>query len=411
MNKKKSFSIRLKIIGIIALSILTLSVLIYVVSVNILLESYKNIEQAQAIQNVERVNDAIENNATELTVKLTDWAYWDDTYEFMVDHNQDYKDSNLENIALFNLNINSMVFVNPENEVVFKKAIDLESFEEVSSEDVATHILSNKKLTAHTDDSSFVQGIVMLPDSPVIISSRPIFSTNRTGPIHGTLVFTKPVDDKMIEALGKLTHLSVNLYDFNSAQLPDDVLIAKSNLSKGNTYFTNTLSDDSIFAYHIIDDVYGEPALIIKIDTKRDVYNQGLQTLYSFVMIASGFILLFGILILVLIEILFISRFSKLSKEVEQLGEAEGSKKRLAEGKKDEIGILGISINKMLDALSVSREMEAKLGGQASIAKEKLKERLKELEKVNKLMVDRELRMVELKKENEELKTKVSKII
>ncbi|MCK4851996.1 MAG: HAMP domain-containing protein, partial [Candidatus Omnitrophica bacterium] len=78
---------------------------------------------------------------------------------------------------------------------------------------------------------------------------------------------------------------------------------------------------------------------------------------------------------------------------------------------KDEIGILADSFNRMARDLKASRQ---KLEGWAKALELKVRERtlelrekLEELEKFNKLSVDRELKMMELKKEIERLKNKV----
>src|SRR5688572_25817570 len=139
----KILSIRLKIVLMVVLNIVALILCVYIVSETIISKSYSKIEQDQTITNIQRANDAIESISTELTVKLTDWAYWDDTYQYMQDQNTDYSDANLQDITLFNLNMNAMLFVSNENEIVFKRAIDLETVEEISSESIGEHVLAN----------------------------------------------------------------------------------------------------------------------------------------------------------------------------------------------------------------------------------------------------------------------------
>jgi len=63
----------------------------------------------------------------------------------------------------------------------------------------------------------------------------------------------------------------------------------------------------------------------------------------------------------------------------------------------DEVYILSMEINKMLDALRSASNI-------LSDTNKELKEKTEELEKINKIMVGRELKMISLKKEIEKLK-------
>jgi len=63
----------------------------------------------------------------------------------------------------------------------------------------------------------------------------------------------------------------------------------------------------------------------------------------------------------------------------------------------DEVYVLSMEINKMLDALRSASNI-------LSDTNKELKEKTEELEKINKIMVGRELKMISLKKEIEKLK-------
>jgi len=90
------------------------------------------------------------------------------------------------------------------------------------------------------------------------------------------------------------------------------------------------------------------------------------------------------------------SSIKKLSRTVAAI--SKGDLRQRAEIKsKDEIGQLANNFNKMTNELQKSR----------SEIEKKVAERTVDLEKINSLMVDRELKMIELKKEIEELKKNV----
>src|SRR3989339_348073 len=101
---------RIKIIGITFLSILFLTAAMYTVSNKILLDSYMEIERDQMVQHLTRIDSAIENQQSNLNIKLLDWSQWDDTFQFMQDRNEAYISSNLAVTTLINLDINYIAF-------------------------------------------------------------------------------------------------------------------------------------------------------------------------------------------------------------------------------------------------------------------------------------------------------------
>lgn len=404
---QKTFSIKLKVAIMLLFNVIILVFFIYIISVTIISKSYLSIEKKAVVQDIQRVNDAIENRYVQLTVKLTDWASWDDSYQFMQDKNKDYIKSNIQNTSLSNLKINAMVFVDIRNVIFFNKIVDFTNNQEISLESLISHIKFNNKLTIHEDTDNTVAGIIMLPEGPFLISSKPILTTNNEGPIRGSLIFGKFLDDSIVNEIEELTYFSIKLYDLNSFSLPEDVLFAKTQLLNGEVYVVNPISKDQIAGYKILNDIYGKPVLISKVDLPRPVYNQGLFTIKFFIITASILIILFGISIVFLLQRLVISRLVVLDKEVEKISTTGDLSFRVKEGVRDEVGTLAVTINQMLEALHIAKTNEQKATENIKTVSVDLQKHLQQTEKMNGLMVSRELKMIELKKEIEELKSKL----
>lgn len=406
MNTRSISSVRFKIIAIIAFCIIVLSFTIYKYSISIFQQSYNNIEKDKTIQNVERVKDTLDNTMTQLSVRLVDWAWWDDTYNFVKDSNKSYLESNLGNSSISNIKINSIVFVSSSQNITFRKTINLINKEEISSSNLDEHIRSHKKIANILNDKIPQSGIINLPEGPMLVSTASILSSDAQGPSRGTLIFGKYLDSNLIAEIAKLTHLPISVYKYDDLFLPEDVAMAKTRILKGEKNYTAALSETNISGYSVINDYYGEPALILRVDNTREVYTQGLQTLNKFLYTAILAIILFGIIIYTLIEIFFIYRFSVLNKEVVNISEHKDFDARVTEGGNDGIGSLAFAINKMLDTLSSALKLEEENHKKIILSEQNLSDKLQELEKLNRLMVDRELKMVDLKNEIKDLKVK-----
>jgi methyl-accepting chemotaxis protein len=101
-----------------------------------------------------------------------------------------------------------------------------------------------------------------------------------------------------------------------------------------------------------------------------------------------------------------LSQLTAYAKEVAD-GKLKTDINRQAHSQNDEIGSLTSSIYTMIDTLTAMITQEKKTGEEMRKASESLHEKNSELEKMNSIMLGRELKMIELKKEIEELKSKM----
>lgn len=383
---------------------LSLTVLLYIVSSSFLPESYKNIEQAAVLEDLERASDALDNLFPQLHEKLSDWSAWDDTYEFILDLNEDYIDSNLGPSSISNLKINAMVFSNTEGNVLFRRAVDMASEEVVDSSEFGNYLEQHKDLIIHSEIDDFTFGILPLSSGPFLFVSQPVLTSQGEGPIHGSLTLGKHLSQEIIDSVAKLTHLSVQVFPYGHPESPKDVLEAERGLDANNTHVINQISETSIAAYELIYDFYGKPILTLKVETSRDIYNQGRFTSRFFMLAVCVLMIIFGITLVILLERFVVSRFTNLSKRVKEMHKKDDLTLRIEEESYDEIGDLALSINSFLDKIDAAVKTEKLSSEKMRTLGEKLQGHLEETEKLNRFMVNRELRMVELKEEIKKLK-------
>ena len=86
LQKKSFLTLLIALIVAVALLFGTASI--------ILSQSYSRLETFTAKQNVERVENTYNAVVEQLKSTISDWSYWDDTYQFISDHNQEYIDEN-----------------------------------------------------------------------------------------------------------------------------------------------------------------------------------------------------------------------------------------------------------------------------------------------------------------------------
>ena len=403
-NKKIKFSIRLKIILIILLIISIIIGFFYFVSKKVILESFISLEKDQIETNLKRVDFSFQNAISELNVKLGDWAVWDDSYNFIKDKNEEFIKSNLTNVAFTTLKINTMFFVNKEDEIIFSKMIDLDTEEYIPLDELSSFIAKNINLFKFTDLEASFSGVISLKEGNLIFVSRPILTSEGEGPIAGFMLFGKFINKDFLDSINLVTQQTVDIYPYNSSLEIDDLILAKSNLSKEEKYFVNPLDEKNIGGYLLLYDVFNNPLSILKVIYNRDVYIKGQKTFNIFLLIIFFSIIFFGFIIILFFEFLVISRILKLKKNILNISREETFKSRIKVENDDEFGELAFSINNMLDQIQISKEKEIFSGEKEKMSNEKLKEKLLETSNLNKIMVGREMEMIKLKEEISKLK-------
>ncbi len=369
MATKKPLSVRSKILLTVVASVVALSLTAYALSDMVLLTSYRDIERAGMSEDLRRAEDAIEEFSNQQMIKLSDWAAWDEAYEFAIDRDMDWVEKTVYPTGLANLDINGMVWSDTEGKIFHLLAVDIATRTEVPSETMAAYFIVHPERIRHTAVTDETQGIVLLPDGPMILVSLPLRTSEGEGPIHGSLTFVRYLDEKKIAELAEITHLDMTLYPVRGADLPEDVDAALTSLVSGEEVI-RPLSNDRIAGYTLINDIEGNAALVLRVETPREVYSQGLITFAVFMGIGAVALLLFGIVILWLLDRLVIARFMRLTSDVERINTGQDLSIRLAGGVKDEVGKLADNVNQMLVWLSASRAETKQLLEEVKIGKE-----------------------------------------
>ena len=278
-----SVKLRKKAPVIIGVTFVVMIVFLYITWRIVLLGSFTKLEEQNTRQNVERALSALSNELSTLDATGWDWAAWDDTYAFIEDANKDYIESNLVDETLTTLRLNLMLFINSSGETVFGKGFDLDEEEEIPvPQSLQEHLSPDNFLLRHPDTESSVTGILPLPEGPMLIALWPILTSEDEGPIRGTLIMGRYLDEAEIKRLAKITHLSLTVRWLDS-KIPFDFQAAVSSVSEEKPIFVRPLSEESIAGYALLKDIYGKPILILRADMPRDIYQQGQATIPYFI--------------------------------------------------------------------------------------------------------------------------------
>ncbi|MBI5029130.1 MAG: PAS domain S-box protein [Chloroflexi bacterium] len=321
-----SLSLRTLLVIVIAVSALIGT--IYAFTQVIFLENYVRLEEQNLHDHVQRVQDILADRLDRLNSSTSDWASFDDTYAFIENGNQAYIDANPTDMSFTLLDVNVMLFIHSSGRIVFSKAYDPEKHLSIPvPEQLKNDPDTIQFFLQYMNSDDGLTGILLLPQAPLLVATRPILTSEGQGPAQGVLVFGRYLDEAVLAELGQSAPVSITAYRFQDTELAPDVQAARSALSAHPEIFVHPRSDQAIDGYTLLNDVFDKPALVIRVERSREVYAQGLSSVRMFIFYAS--------LVLILCGAFVWRQTDRLEQSQHKLRASEERFRRLAESAQD----------------------------------------------------------------------------
>ena len=349
-------SLRRKTLLIIGMTMLGLVGGLFMLSRIVLMRGFAKLEEDFAGRDIERASSALANELNTLDQTTSEYASWDLTYEFARGQRPSYIKTEFPVPTFQELKISFVVIVDEQGRKLFSKGFDLTRGGEMPvPAGLDDHLKPGSLLLNLNDKHGKVAGILDLPGGPALIDSRPILTSDASGPIAGTMIMGHLLDAAEIKHLGDLTLMPVEAQTLSSATLSPDFSTAAAAISKGSPNFIHPLDNQSLAAYQVVEDIYGRPTVIIRVLLPRTIYEQGNTSLVQFLLllVAAGFV--FGAVTLYLLERVVISRIANLTENITGIGASGDLSARLDVPGQDELAFLGVAINGMLEDLEKSQ--------------------------------------------------------
>jgi sensor domain CHASE-containing protein len=219
----------------------------------IVVPTFQSLEQQYARDDVDRVETVILDRLDTLERQMFDWSWWDDTYEFVIDANDQYINNNLVDSSFPNLQIDMAYILDVNTRPVWAATYQLsdEGFEVNTRDEYveeSIHLLKqelNKVKFLSDKEAEVTHGIFFQQGLPIAFSIGPILTTNGEGPSRGYLVLGRKLDEFFVEEWGEKikTPFSIerpdkmlaSINDFSSYEYTTEIL-SKELLTSSKTY-------------------------------------------------------------------------------------------------------------------------------------------------------------------------------
>ncbi len=351
-------SLRLKALLLIIGATALMLGIVFAVSQYFFLSSFQRIEEQYAQEMVQRTTNAFNNQLESLNRLNLDWAAWDDTYAFVQnpsDH-QEYIKSNFTDSTFTNNKLNFIFVINNKGQMIYGKGFDLDTETETDiPSELLEHILS-KALVYHEDVEEYTAGIILLPRGPLLVSSQPILTSNDEGPIRGTFIMARYFDEDMINGISDTVHLPLTIARVDDTEMSAAFSAARPSLSTESPLFIIREGVKTIAGYALLKDIFGEPALMFRIEMPRDIFAQGQAMMIYFVLAVCGLAIVYVYIVNVFVRRVVIARLERVGHFVNKISISGDLSTNLPTKANDELTVLERNINRMVDKLQEQQE-------------------------------------------------------
>ena len=339
--------------AILAATVFFFIITLFIVANAFIQSTFTQIELQQSDANTQLVSEEIQYEYEELGTASRDWGVWDDTYQFMEDNNTRYRETVIRAPATYeSLQLSGLILYDAQGNVVASQGYDLTNRTLVPLSDTTlSRVGSTISTLSNTRGGKKKQGILLLPEGPVLIGMHAILQTNGLGYGHGTIVMIKSFDEERIAAIRDRVHLPVRVWQLNAPSpdvTPDVHVLMGADAPPRYNRIQNEFTMEGFF---VLSDIRNQPALLVGVDTPRSASRHMLGTLLylitAFAIIGGIFIMITGLLL----RYYIITPLTNLDAGMKTIGMKGDLSERLPVEGDDEIASLRESLNGMLQKL------------------------------------------------------------
>jgi sensor domain CHASE-containing protein len=322
----------------------------------IIFPSFVELEEKEAKKDLERCFEAIGREIYHLDTFNHDWAAWDDTYQFVQDENTEYATSNLVAETFVQNGLNLIYVCDENGKVVWGEIRDIETWKKIHIEGFPALSLSPAhQLLLHDNVDSAVAGIFSTEVGPMVVSSRPIVTSVNTGPIRGTLIMGRFLNEDAIKTLARQTRVDFYRWPIHGDAMPKREKEILKDINDDAPLLLDAADNNLLHVYATYPDINGKPALFVRADISKEVSAQGIAALrfaLLSILVAGIIVLLF---LFVLLQRTVVTPVERLTSHVANIGKSDDLSARLSLDRGDEIGTLTREFDGMVEQLKEAR--------------------------------------------------------
>jgi diguanylate cyclase (GGDEF)-like protein len=344
--QKKSFLV----IGIIWLAFI---VLVCGLARYLILNSYLKSEQYYVHRDLERIDKTVKEINLSLYLFTSDWAHWDDLYQFMQGKNPDFVSKNLNMNVYMDSTVNLMTFWDNDGKLVFGTGVNPDTQQYTQyPEAQGGFALPRSLLLNYPNHPAEIHGYILSSagDKIMLVAASTITNGASQDSI-GTMISGRYLTQNVIKRINQIAQTNLQIYSINEINQDPHLKTAFGLTTAGDGHFSQPINNKSLEAFSVIHDISGKPIGFFRDVKNRDMYMAGLNAYHNFQII----VVLLGVIAAVLLSSIFrrvvLDRFVKLDNFIADVRAHKKIHKRLPIEGADEVTQVANEFNALLDTI------------------------------------------------------------
>jgi len=372
----------------VALSVITFTARDKIIDAT-LIRKFDALERQSVIDDIARIEHAHKLELDGKRTMLKDWAQWDETYRFAGGENNParYIEENMMDATFISSGLNLIATADTEGKILYAKAFDTDRNKELPVPEELVALAASGSILAPGEKSGR-DGVVTLGGRPALIFTWSILTSEAEGPMRGTLIMARFVDESLARAYSGIVGLPIRLLFPGDPDLPGEMIGAGRADPASFPSHTELLDFDRTRCVMMFPDVNGYPAFYLEFVRPSAIKIQGRRSLAAFRLYTMiGAI----ILIVILLEIIrrqVTTRIRRLSKSFGALAREADFTARVRQEGRDEIGLLSLNINRTLEALEDKHKQASDEALRRKAAEESVAGQRDSLDAINKFLIE-----------------------
>jgi len=340
LTKKTVFSVTLLMLaGLFLMSVLLWLYITF---------KFRETEIQNARKDMIRILGVLDREIDAVDSYCKDYAFWDDTYNFMSRYDSEYVSGNFNAPYLKTQRMHFICLVNTASRIIYKALYKPDTFE-VSDfnginekQSVLNNIISAENLKEE-------KGIVQTPLGYLMLSSRPVSDSYMKARPNGKILMGRFLNSEELGRISSMLKVNMEILPLDKGGL--SYFGITGNGKRNGNNFSVECGNDVIRIYSAINDLRGNPVAVALLNYQRDIKAIGIQTVrFTLLLVTILSLLLMG-LVLFFLRIGVLQPVENLTTEALEITRNRDFSRRLPVSDVDEFLVMARSFNSILDML------------------------------------------------------------